>query len=691
MYITAMGSFMKIVVHKCYSNPHNLFNQVGIIAINILGKPLPASYAGALPAGGANPAAVPKHSKGAGVEDLAVDMGVDPTTAATLRDVHAQKVAAVEAEDYAAAKQLKAIEDSLRSVGGRLARLLADKSAAVEAEDYDRAAALKAEITRIRANIAHQIQAVQAGNFSAAAAAVGGGGMGQAPAPYGGPAYSSAPLAQHQGQGGFGGGHGVPAAHTAPYQPGYGGGAPSDQGYGAPPSHHAGQGEDMYGGVPSMPAHGGPPAREPIYGQQPAAQAPHSEWAPGPGGASDPYGGQPAEPMPMGGGRGNFGAPSDAFQGGPSPHGGGKVAEPEGFAPSAGGGMARTPPRGDTGAPPAGFHPGRGGGGGMDGRPDSRAIRPAAVDLDALIAADEAAQKGQAAAPVPPGLGQASSSVTAAAAAGGGGGKVDAAALAGVEGVADLPAPEPVGAKDAKDAARLEGIFGEYVVQCLMAKTWQLREAAIHKVQLEIPHYTASPQAVLEAVGFLISRVADKDKIAQVFVSAVQLLPVVLDKAAPVVGQAGTTAALDGACTSLTVKLGDNAPKNRDAAVDALLELATRPEVGAATIARHCMAPLPKKQVRGWRAMHTRLMVLAMLVSDQGLLGAGVSPQELIGFSASNKAHDHANGELREAAKQLVVEIFKQVGPSVEGMLSHLNGKQLAEYKAACEASAAEP
>ena len=254
-----------------------------------------------------------------------------------------------------------------------------------------------------------------------------------------------------------------------------------------------------------------------------------------------------------------------------------------------------------------------------------------------------------------------------------------------------LPAPDAIRPADGKDADDLAGVFGEYVVQCLFSKLWNLREAAIQKIQLELPRYTTSPAAVFAAVGKLLSRVADKDKIAQVFVSAVQLLPVVLDHCAEGAGKGGSQAALDGATASLVVKLGDNAPKNRDAAVDALLELATRPQVGVAFVAQHCMRKIPKKQERGWRAMHTRLMVLAMLVADHNLMKQGVGADTLIGFSVAHKAHEHGNGELREAAKQLVVEMFKLMGPAVESKLGHLNAKQVAEYKAACEAGAAQP
>ena len=47
-------------------------------------------------------------------------------------------------------------------------------------------------------------------------------------------------------------------------------------------------------------------------------------------------------------------------------------------------------------------------------------------------------------------------------------------------------------------------------------------------------------------------------------------------------------------------------------------------------------------------------------------------------------------GELREAAKQLAVELYRVMGPGVDGLLGHLRKKQKDEYAAAFAASAEE-
>lgn len=60
----------------------------------------------------------------------------------------------------------------------------------------------------------------------------------------------------------------------------------------------------------------------------------------------------------------------------------------------------------------------------------------------------------------------------------------------------DLPSPEPLSGAQLKDADVLVNILGEYVVAALFSKVWQLREAALHHINL----------ALSEQVGLLLQR-----------------------------------------------------------------------------------------------------------------------------------------------------------------------------------------
>ncbi|CAM9367201.1 unnamed protein product, partial [Hapterophycus canaliculatus] len=173
VYVDAPGQYLRMLVHKCYINEVNLFNQVGIVAVNLLGEKLGKLAPGALdipPAPyGAGPRPLPVHPPGNNcramgatrssrteLNDLSFDMNFDPEAAQRIRDIATAKDRAVRAEDYDTAKLLKEAETQLKSLGQQLAQLEVAKRQAVEDEDYDRAKMLKVEADSLRLQIAAQ-------------------------------------------------------------------------------------------------------------------------------------------------------------------------------------------------------------------------------------------------------------------------------------------------------------------------------------------------------------------------------------------------------------------------------------------------------------------------------------------------------------------------------------------------------
>jgi len=149
VHVSHAAHLVKLSLQGPHMNQHNIYNQVSLVAVNLLGDAFgdevpegPASYGAAARGGGA---------LGAPPRDLALEMDVDSVTAAQIRDLHAQKSRAIAEEDYDRAKELKAAVDRLREVGRKVAQLEAKKRAAVEREDYDEAKALKQDIEKLRA------------------------------------------------------------------------------------------------------------------------------------------------------------------------------------------------------------------------------------------------------------------------------------------------------------------------------------------------------------------------------------------------------------------------------------------------------------------------------------------------------------------------------------------------------------
>jgi centrosomal protein CEP104 len=84
-------------------------------------------------------------------------MNLDPQTAAKLRLLSDAKSRAINTEDYATAKQIKAIEGELKTLGSRLAQLDIAKRQAVDMEDYDRARDIKEEADELRGVIEQKV------------------------------------------------------------------------------------------------------------------------------------------------------------------------------------------------------------------------------------------------------------------------------------------------------------------------------------------------------------------------------------------------------------------------------------------------------------------------------------------------------------------------------------------------------
>lgn len=145
--------------------------------------------------------------------------------------------------------------------------------------------------------------------------------------------------------------------------------------------------------------------------------------------------------------------------------------------------------------------------------------------------------------------------------------------------------------------------------------------------------------------------------------------------------------ALDPVLNQLVEKLADGNARIREGAKKGLDILAASPLVGPGAVAHHITRALPPKQKTAWRPVASRLSVLADLVVHYGLgQSSGLNMDSILSFPKSTQAYAHSNGEVRDAAKDLVVAIQKIVGtPPLEPTLSLLRKKQREEYEAAFE------
>ena len=133
VHVNVDAAILRVVIHKCHVNKLNIYNQVGVVALNVIGEPI-SPMDGGLGGGqydGLAPG--PRPSRLAGVSDLSLDFDVDPVTAQKIREIHALKEDAVAREDYDEAKRLRDGINRLKAVGAKVAQLEQRKRSAIAA------------------------------------------------------------------------------------------------------------------------------------------------------------------------------------------------------------------------------------------------------------------------------------------------------------------------------------------------------------------------------------------------------------------------------------------------------------------------------------------------------------------------------------------------------------------------------
>ncbi|XP_073172642.1 centrosomal protein of 104 kDa isoform X3 [Lepidochelys kempii] len=173
VYVDAVGQYLKLTFHKNYINRYNLYSQVALVAINIIGEP--ADYSN----DSNNPSReklidhylgnnlddltldgtyLRKPDSISPLDDLAFDMYQDPEVAQIIRKLDEKKHEAVRHERYDYAKKLKQAIADLQKVGERLGRYEVEKRCAVEKEDYDLAKQKKQQMEEYRLKVYQQLE-----------------------------------------------------------------------------------------------------------------------------------------------------------------------------------------------------------------------------------------------------------------------------------------------------------------------------------------------------------------------------------------------------------------------------------------------------------------------------------------------------------------------------------------------------
>ncbi|XP_044599316.1 centrosomal protein of 104 kDa isoform X1 [Cotesia glomerata] len=141
---------LKLRLHKPHQNTHNVHEQVGLIAINIIGEPCTQDIN--------NQDAPYNPHYTSPYDDLAFEMYVDREVAKIIRQMENKKLQAAEEERFEYASKLKVSMEILRKAGERLGKYELEKKYAIALEDYDKAKAKKAQAQHYRQEVYESLE-----------------------------------------------------------------------------------------------------------------------------------------------------------------------------------------------------------------------------------------------------------------------------------------------------------------------------------------------------------------------------------------------------------------------------------------------------------------------------------------------------------------------------------------------------
>jgi centrosomal protein CEP104 len=140
VYLEIHADLVKLVFHSCHLNDLNVHQQVGIVAINLIGNSV-------------GDLKTAPTSNQAPMTDLAYDVYIDEFTSKYIHLFTIRKEQAIVDEDYILAKKLKSVLDFLAVEYKEIAKLQISKKRAIENDDFDTAQILKLEIREKRKDI----------------------------------------------------------------------------------------------------------------------------------------------------------------------------------------------------------------------------------------------------------------------------------------------------------------------------------------------------------------------------------------------------------------------------------------------------------------------------------------------------------------------------------------------------------
>ncbi|CDW88088.1 centrosomal protein of 104 kda [Stylonychia lemnae] len=153
VYVDSVTLLLKLVFHKCFVNKYNLYNQVGLIAVNCMGEMHGAVMHGSPGSNAQNRLSLVNQSMQGPVTNIEEELSLDKNTLETLKALYAAKERAVQMDDFDEAKRIRDTIERLKTVSTQISQLEERKLLAIKSEDYDAAKIIKVEIEKLKSAV----------------------------------------------------------------------------------------------------------------------------------------------------------------------------------------------------------------------------------------------------------------------------------------------------------------------------------------------------------------------------------------------------------------------------------------------------------------------------------------------------------------------------------------------------------
>ncbi|KAL3315863.1 hypothetical protein Ciccas_005501 [Cichlidogyrus casuarinus] len=156
VYLDTIGINFKLVIYNNYANHLNTYNQVGIIALNLIGD-----YLSEYPPTEYPPIDTQVDDALFPSDDLASSLYQDPEVSSIIHKLIEEKSTSVREEDFEKAKVYRDAIIELQKISSKLGCLEFEKQKAIQLENYERADMMKKQLNKYRTSVYESINLSQ--------------------------------------------------------------------------------------------------------------------------------------------------------------------------------------------------------------------------------------------------------------------------------------------------------------------------------------------------------------------------------------------------------------------------------------------------------------------------------------------------------------------------------------------------